>query len=220
MDEGWFTELEPFLCSPKGDLIFDALKEEKKHYKIYPDALNCFNAFKYKLENLKVVILGQDPYYTPGVATGLAFSISDKAKKVPPSLRTIEDEIRVSHFNEYKDMRYYDRPFKYNLTHWADQGVLLLNTALTVRENEPSSHLKIWKPFINFVFLVLNKYELIYLLWGNHAKKYKDLIEDHNHILESPHPSPLARGFKGNNHFILTNNILKEKKNEQGIRWL
>lgn len=211
MHESWYEYLLPFLCSEEGDVIFEYLKEDNKRYNIFPESNKIFNAFKVPFKDVKVVILGQDPYYTKGVATGYAFGVN-KDFRIAPSLHNIIKEVKRTEG---------DKEFDKTLKSWVDQGVLLINTAFTVREGQPNSHSKIWNSFINFVFSTLNynKSNLVYLLWGNHAKGYKKLIDENNHILESSHPSPLAKGFVGNNHFKLTNEILS-KNDKRKIKWI
>ena len=215
MDDDWLDNLKPFLESKEMDFIFEQIKQTKGE--IWPKSDDCFNAFKYcKWKDVKVVIIGQDPYHDPNTAHGLAFS-SNKPFYCPPSLsnilREIEDDI-------YKGLKL---DGDYNLKRWAEQGVLLLNTALTVEEGKPGSHIGIWKPFTEYVFQVLKKKSnIVYMLWGNYAKQYSRYINNNNNlVLTTGHPSPLSanRGywFK-NKHFSKCNNFLKnQQKNE--IKW-
>ena len=173
--------------------------------KIYPEPKNFFKAFEIcSYENVKVVILGQDPYHTPNAANGLAFSVN-KNQKLPPSLKNIFKEIKndVGVENETG-----------NLTKWAKQGVLLLNSSLTVVEGMPGSHSQIgWQIFTDkAVQLIQRKKKVIFMLWGNFAKQKKQLIEDDNFILEAPHPSPFSAnsGFFGCKHFSKANEILSD----------
>ena len=187
---------------------------------IFPPPENIFQAFKYfELEDTKVCINGQDPYHQFGQAHGLSFSVQDNVK-IPPSLSNIFKELK----NQYPD---FDIPKSGNLTKWATQGVLLLNSALTVLQNSPNFYQYYWSSITN---LIMKKLSLkhpgncIFMLWGNDAKKYKKnkSIDDKKHyILESSHPSPLSAnrgGWFGNNHFKLANEYLKNNtKNE--IKW-
>jgi uracil-DNA glycosylase len=181
---------------------------------ILPKPDQIFNAFKFfDIENTNVVNIGQDPYATPGDAMGLAFSVNSYERRMPPSLLNIFKEIN----NEYDFMRT-DR----NLTDWAESGVLLLNTALTVKEYCPGSHLKIWQPFTQDLINILSKKvkNIVYILWGAHAQSYEDLLDSENNlILKHSHPSPLSRKpFVGNNHFKLANDYLI-KYNKTPINW-
>ena len=179
------------------------LSDHNSGKKIYPEPKNFFKAFEIcSYENVKVVILGQDPYHTPNTANGLAFSVN-KNQKLPPSLKNIFKEIKndVGVENETG-----------NLTKWAKQGVLLLNSSLTVVEGMPGSHSQIgWQIFTDkAVQLIQRKKKVIFMLWGNFAKQKKQLIEDDNFILEAPHPSPFSAnsGFFGCKHFSKANEIL------------
>jgi len=184
----------------------------------FPPKGQIFNAFKYcSLSNLKVVIIGQDPYHGAGEAHGLAFSVPEGVA-IPPSLRNIFIEIQNSQNTVFF-------PNSGNLERWAKQGVLLLNTTLTVKQNEPNSHKNIpWQTFTNHVIQYISKEKdgIVFLLWGGFAQKKKTLIDVQKHfILESGHPSPLSanRGFWfGNNHFNKTNQILKNQ-GKIGIEW-
>jgi len=187
----------------------------EEQYAIYGDAVktfppkplifNCFNFFNVK--DTKVVIIGQDPYINEGEAMGMAFSVPE-GKKVPPSLRNIIKEINRS-MGSNKDFKNGD------LTAWAEQGVLLLNTALTVRQYKSGTHMTKWKHFTNYMLKYINDNcdGLVFMLWGNHAIKYEDLIDkDKHHVLKSGHPSPLNRTnpFLENNHFVKCNELLKD----------
>lgn len=173
----------------------------------YPRKELLFNAFNITpMHRVRVVILGQDPYHDDvnGVprAMGLAFS-SPHNMNIPPSLRNIFKEIKRT----YPD---FIIPTHGDLTNWARQGVLLLNTSLTVLPNKPNSHKDLWKPFIINVLRELSNYNCIYLLWGNEAQKYREYIT--GTVLTAGHPSPLNRknDFIGCNHFLYVNKILKE----------
>lgn len=192
------------------------LKNEYIRYTIYPNMYDIFNALKYtSYEDVKVVILGQDPYHGKGQAHGLCFSVQDGVP-FPPSLKNI--------FLEIKNDLGVEVPKSGNLSKWAHQGVLLLNTVLTVREGMAGSHQnKGWEIFTDAVITKLNerKETIIFVLWGNFAKSKKKLITNPNHIiLEAAHPSPLSayNGFFGCKHFSKINSILKEK-NQTLIDW-
>ena len=186
--------------------VFNELKRNKK---ITPDINNIFKAFELcKYKSTKVVIFGQDPYFQKGYANGLAFSV-DEGKKIPSSLNNIFTEIKSDTGNLYASDGY--------LKCWADQGVLLLNSSLTVEIDSPGSHSKIgWNDLINNVVKVLSSKEnIVFMLWGNHASFFEQHINKHkNLILKSSHPSPLSayRSFFGNKHFSKCNAYLTSKK--------
>lgn len=178
---------------------------------IFPAKENIFNAFKYtEFDNLKVVILGQDPYHNYNQAHGLAFSVQ-KGVDIPPSLRNIYKELD----NSIDDFQVPDHGC---LINWAKQGVFLLNTTLTVQAHNANSHKDIgWDKFTDTVIQKIsdNKEAVVFMLWGAHARKKKALVDSSKHyILESTHPSPLSahRGFLGCNHFKLCNEYLSTKK--------
>ena len=192
------------------------LKEEYKTHVVYPDAHDLFNALKYTpYENVKAVILGQDPYYNPGQAHGLCFSVNDGVQ-FPPSLRNI--------FKEISDDLGKPVPVSGDLTRWARQGVLLLNATLTVRAGQAGSHQgRGWEEFTDAVIKELNASRdgLVFILWGSYAKKKGAVIDRSRHlVLSSAHPSPLSayNGFFGNHHFSLTNEWLI-KHGEAPIEW-
>ncbi len=173
---------------------------------VYPEKKNIFRAFELTpLQNVKAVILGQDPYHEPGQAYGLAFSVPDGIA-IPPSLRNIYEEIRT----EYG----YEIPTSGNLESWAKQGILLLNTVLTVRAHEANSHAGHgWETFTDSVLMELShqKHPIVFMLWGGNAQKKASLIDNPAHlILKTSHPSPLSvyRGFRGCGHFRMCNAFL------------
>jgi uracil-DNA glycosylase len=183
---------------------------------IYPPPKWIFRAFdECPLDNLKVVVLGQDPYHTPGVANGLSFS-SQVGNTTPPSLRNMYKEIQ----NEFGT----PIPSSPDLARWANQGVLLLNATLTVRKGEAGSHQgRGWEEFTDSVIKLIsnNKEHIVFMLWGNFAKQKESLINKEKHlILKSAHPSPFSanHGFFGNNHFKLCNEYLI-KHNLSPIDW-
>jgi uracil-DNA glycosylase len=198
--------------------LFNFLKNEKNSGKeIYPCEALYFNALHLSpLEKIKVVILGQDPYHGEGQAHGLSFSVPDGVK-VPPSLRNIYKELVHS-------IDGFQAPISGNLTHWAEQGVLLLNSVLTVEKSNAGSHAKQgWEIFTDNVIKQLNesKTDIIFLLWGSYAHKKGLFIDEKKHIiLKSTHPSPLSayRGFLGCGHFKEVNEILT-KLDKTKINW-
>ncbi len=184
----------------------------------FPDLSQVFNAFnKSKLSETRVVILGQDPYHTPGMANGLCFSVNSGVP-LPPSLKNIYTEIS----NDLNCIP----PIDGDLSHWAEQGVLLLNATLTVEKGKAGSHQKKgWEKFTDEVIKKISEHkeEVVFLLWGGYARKKKKLIDTSKHlVLESGHPSPLSanRGYWfGNAHFSKCNTYLKET-NQQPIKWM
>ena len=195
------------------------LDEEYAKHKIYPERKNMFNAFKMTpLEEVKVVIFGQDPYHEEGQAMGLAFSVPDNIK-TPPSLINIYKEIE----NEYSTIIHNKGG---DLTYLARQGVLLLNTILTVREHLPMSHnIKEYNLFMQDIIEVLNNLDqpVVFLLWGGPAKKLATHLTNKNHlILTATHPSPLGAnqgGWFGSNIFVKTNEFLV-KNGVKPINWI
>lgn len=192
------------------------LINEYKTKTVYPNMENIFNALNFTAyKDVKVVILGQDPYHGPNQAYGLAFSVQ-KGVKTPPSLVNIYKELN-------DDLGCYI-PNNGYLKSWADQGVLLLNTVLTVRAHEANSHRNIgWETFTNKIISLLNerKEPIVFILWGSPAIAKKKLITNSQHyIITSPHPSPLSayRGFFGSKPFSKTNEFLKSI-NIQPINW-
>lgn len=184
---------------------------------IYPPSQDVFNAFNLtKLDNVKVVILGQDPYHGPNQAHGLCFSVLPKIK-TPPSLVNIYKELAT-------DIPDFIIPQHGFLQSWAEQGVLLLNTVLTVEQGQAHSHAKIgWERFTDTVIQQLSDHcnGLVFLLWGSHAQKKGAVIDTKkHHLLSAPHPSPLSayRGFLGCKHFTQTNDLLK-LQNKSPINW-
>ncbi|MBR3791557.1 MAG: uracil-DNA glycosylase [Clostridia bacterium] len=184
------------------------LKSEYKNHTIHPDMYDIFNALKWtSYKDTKAVILGQDPYHEPGQAHGLAFSVKTGVK-IPPSLLNMYKELK-------NELGFYI-PNNGYLEKWAHQGVLLLNSALTVRDGLANSHRgKGWEIFTNTVIEKLNERNepVIFLLWGNNAREKAQLIKNPNHfVLSAAHPSPLSasRGFFGCGHFKKTNELLKQ----------
>lgn len=187
--------------------IREFLKNEYRSKTIYPNMYDIFNALKYtSYKDTKIVLLGQDPYHGEGQAHGLAFSVKPDIK-IPPSLVNMYKELS-------EDIPGFKIPNNGYLTKWAEQGVLLLNTSLTVVANMANSHSKIgWTIFTDNIIKILNKREdpVIFMLWGGNAKQKEALITNPNHlILKAAHPSPLSayNGFFGCRHFSKANNFL------------
>ena len=194
-----FETKKPYFKKIKDHLISDNAEGKI----VLPEPKNFFRAFDLcELNKVKVVIIGQDPYHTPGVPNGLAFSVN-KNQKLPPSLinifREIESDLGVKNYIG-------------DLSAWSRQGVLLLNTCLSVCAGLPASHSNIgWENFTNAAIEEIQKKKnIIFLLWGKHAQQKKAFIQADNFILEAAHPSPLSanNGFFGCNHFSKTNNLL------------
>ena len=194
--------------------ILYELRELYQVKEIFPPQKEIFNAFKLPYNDVKVVILGQDPYHGVGEAHGYAFSTL--ATKLPPSLKNIYKEI-------YDDLGIEKDYTKGDLTDWTKQGVMLLNTGLTVEKDKPNSHKNIgWHEFTDVVIQKLNEKEtpVVFILWGNNARDKKKFITNSNHlIIESAHPSPFScKNFFGSKPFSKTNQFL-EKNNIQKINW-
>ncbi|TAG05605.1 MAG: uracil-DNA glycosylase [Cytophagia bacterium] len=194
--------------------LTDFLKEEYKTKTIYPTGSLIFNAFeKCTFEQVKVVILGQDPYHGTGEANGLCFSVNDGIR-IPPSLRNI--------FKEINDDIGKEIPKSGNLERWANQGVFLLNATLTVVKDTPGSHQKKgWEEFTDAVIKKISdeKEGVVFMLWGKYAHEKGKVIDDKKHlVLKAPHPSPLAKGFNGTKHFSQANQYLSDKLQKE-IEW-
>ena len=196
--------------------LINYVNNEYKQKTIYPKKTEVFNAFKYTdYNNVKVVILGQDPYHGPNQAEGLSFSVSNEVLK-PPSLKNI--------FKELESDLGIPFPEHNSLKPWAKEGVLLLNAVLTVEEHKPASHAnKGWETFTDEIIKILNKKEkpVVFILWGNYAREKKKYITNPIHyIIESSHPSPFSarNGFFGSKPFSKTNEFLKSKGLKE-INW-
>lgn len=196
--------------------LMESIEKEYSNYTIYPKKEELFSAFTLTpFEKVKVVILGQDPYHGENQAHGLAFSVK-KGKKIPPSLKNIYKELNT-------DLGI-PIPNHGNLVEWAKEGVLLINTILTVREKSPNSHRNLgWEIFTDNIIKSLNnrKKPLIFVLWGNNARKKQEMINmERHHVITSVHPSPLSayRGFFGSKPFSKINKILEEEGLEK-IDW-
>jgi len=216
IENDWDDMLKDEFKKPYYLVLRKFLAEEYRTHTIYPDAYDIFNALRFtSYQDVKVVILGQDPYHGEGQAHGLCFSVQ-KGVDIPPSLLNIYKELRTELGLIIPNNGYLEK--------WAKQGILLLNTVLTVRANIANSHRKKgWEIFTNRVIEELNEREepVIFLLWGNNAKEKMELITNPQHkILTAPHPSPLSasRGFFGCGHFAKTNELLCEMGKEP-IDW-
>lgn len=205
----WKTILSDEFDKEYFNKLTEFVNDEYSSQEIFPSRELIFNAFdKCSFEDIKVVILGQDPYHTPGAAHGLCFSVPD-GEKIPPSLRNIYKELLTDVDKEI--------PKTGNLEHWAEQGVLMLNATLTVHSHEAGSHQKKgWETFTDSVIKKISdsKKDVVFILWGAYAQKKGALIdESKHHILKSVHPSPLSasRGFFGQKHFSQTNEFLISK---------
>lgn len=188
--------------------LFQFVKEEYSKTKIYPPADDIFNAFHFTpLSEVKVLILGQDPYHNENQAHGLSFSVPESQKEIPPSLQNIYKELNTDLGCQIPDNGY--------LKKWADQGVLLLNTVLTVRAHQAASHQgKGWEQFTDAVIEAVNAQDrpIVYMLWGKPAQKKQSMLTNKKHlVLTAPHPSPLSayRGFYGCGHFSKANAFLQ-----------
>lgn len=196
--------------------LLNFVKKEYQTKTIYPKQNEVFNAFRYtSFDNVKVVILGQDPYHGPNQAEGLSFSVSNEVLK-PPSLQNI--------FKELESDLGIPFPKSNSLKPWAKQGVLLLNAVLTVEEHKPTSHKdKGWETFTDDIIKILNNKQepVVFILWGAYARNKKSLITNSRHlIIESAHPSPFSarNGFFGSKPFSRTNKFLREN-NLKEIDW-
>ena len=208
LEPGWLAVLEnefekDYMKSLKAFLQ----KEKESGATVYPKGSDIFNALNTTaFDKVKVVILGQDPYHNIGQAHGLSFSVQ-RGIPVPPSLKNIYKELEI-------DIKGFKTPGHGNLTHWAEQGVLLLNATLTVRANEAASHQKRgWEVFTDEIIKSLSqkREHIVFLLWGKYAQQKAVLIDKKKHyVLTAPHPSPLSAhtGFLGSNHFSKTNQLL------------
>ncbi len=202
-EKTYFKELESFVA------------EEQARYTIFPPADKIFTALKLTShESTKVLLLGQDPYIKKGQAHGLCFSVEDKRAPVPPSLRNI--------YRELKDDVNVTSPNHANLSSWAEQGILMLNVVLTVREGQSNSHKnKGWETFTDEIIRLVNEKQetVVFVLWGKPAQKKIPLIDTEKHIIvQGAHPSPLARGFLGSRPFSKINEALRNA-NRGEIDW-
>ena len=208
MHPSWHDFLQSEFAKPYFQELSRFLHTAYAERTIFPPKTQVFRAFTTDLNSVKVVILGQDPYHTPGMAHGLAFSVPS-TQPLPPSLKNIYQEID-------NDLGQHANPSG-DLSNWQKQGVLLLNNALTVEAHQAGSHRgKGWETFTEAVICYLNdqRPHLVFLLWGRDARSKKPLIDTDRHlVLESAHPSPLSahHGFFGNHHFSRANQFLREQ---------
>ena len=215
IEDSWHNLLENEFNKDYFSKIIIFVKEAYKNKNIFPPPSMIFNAFNLTpIKKVKVVIIGQDPYHGEGQAHGLSFSVP-KGIKVPPSLLNIYKELKEDINKKI--------PNDGCLENWATQGVLLLNSVLTVESGKPNSHKNIgWEKFTEAIISILSKKKnIVFLLWGNYAHKKEDFIDSNNNlILKASHPSPLSAyaGFFGCKHFSKTNNYLK-KMNIKEIEW-
>ena len=203
----WLPAIQGEFKKPYYRELFQFVKEEYSRAVIYPPADDIFNAMHFTpLSEVKVLILGQDPYHNENQAHGLSFSVLPSQKEIPPSLQNIYKELQ-------DDLGCYI-PNNGYLEKWARQGVLMLNTVLTVRAHQANSHRGIgWEQFTDAAIRILNEQDrpIVFLLWGRPAQMKKSMLNNPKHlILEAPHPSPLSayRGFFGCRHFSKTNEFL------------
>ena len=217
IEKSWLRELKEEFNEPYMLQLNAFLTKEYNEGIIYPPASSIFEAFnRTPFDEVKVVILGQDPYHGAGQAHGLAFSVAENVA-IPPSLRNIYKALNI----DYEDFKI---PTHGNLSFWSDQGVLLLNTTLTVRQNKPGSHqLRGWERFTDKIISLLSEKRdgIVFLLWGKPAAIKASLINTNKqHVLTAPHPSPLSayRGFLTCKHFSKTNGLLV-RAGKEPINW-
>lgn len=216
LDASWLEVLQEEFEKPYMTQLRAFLKDEMRRGPVYPPGKHMFQAFNSTpFEKVRVIILGQDPYHGPGQAHGLSFSVQ-RGVQPPPSL--------VNMFKEIHESLAIPPAQHGDLSSWAAQGVLLLNTTLSVRQGQPKSHAgRGWETFTDMVIRKLNEKRdhLIFVLWGSHAKQKAQLIDGRRHlILTAPHPSPLSayRGFFGCGHFVRINQHLQQL-GQQPIQW-
>ena len=213
----WLPSIEGEFRKPYYKELYQFVKEEYSKHVVYPPSDDIFNALHLTpLKEVKVLILGQDPYINEHEAHGLCFSVLPEQKKLPPSLQNIYKELNADLGCEIPNNGY--------LKKWAQQGVLLLNTVLTVRAHESNSHKgKGWENFTDAIIRAVNEQDrpIVYMLWGSHAQQKIPMLNNPKHlILKAPHPSPLSayRGFFGCKHFSQANEFL-EKNGIEPIDW-
>jgi uracil-DNA glycosylase len=209
IEKSWKEVLHEEFAKPYFQTLIQFVKQEYSSQTIFPPGSLIFSAFdKTPFDKVKVVILGQDPYHTPGVANGMAFSVQHD-KLLPPSLRNI--------FKELQNDMGVNAPANGDLSYWAEQGVLLLNATLTVRKGLAGSHQKKgWEEFTDAVTKIISdkKENVVFILWGAYAQKKGEIInKNKHHIIQSAHPSPFSaeRGFFGSRPFTKANTFLSEK---------
>ncbi|MBR6159416.1 MAG: uracil-DNA glycosylase [Lachnospiraceae bacterium] len=207
IDNDWLEPLRPEFAKPYYAKLYKFINNEYREHTVYPKKQDVFAAYdRTPLAKVKVLILGQDPYHEPGQAHGLSFSVNPGVD-IPPSLVNIYQELHDDIGFVIPDNGY--------LAKWADQGVMLLNTVLTVRAHAANSHKdKGWEQFTDATIAALNKQDrpIVYMLWGSHAQKKEAMLNNPKQlVLKAPHPSPLSayRGFFGCRHFSKANEFLK-----------
>lgn len=221
MGESWYSQLSPYLESSEFSSLGETLEQIRSTKSVFPEKVNIFRAFKETpLDKVRVVWLGQDPYPTKGDAIGVSFGINNQ-RRIPPSLMNIRKEME-------DDLGIIDLDFDFSLLNWCRQGVLMLNTALTVEEKNPGAHLKLWKNFTKEVFKVLNDNctGIVFVLLGKQAQDYKSLINlNKHHVVEAPHPAAESyaggkAGFFGSKIFSKVNSIIEGQTGPQSrIIW-
>jgi uracil-DNA glycosylase len=217
IEDSWKQHLQGEFDKPYFSTLISAVRQEYTQYPCYPPGRLIFNAFNLcPFDKVKVVIIGQDPYHEPGQAMGLSFSVPDGIQ-MPPSLINIYKEIEQDLGTPV--------PHTGDLTHWAEQGVLLLNATLTVRAHLANSHQRLgWTTFTDAAIKALSdgRNHLVFMLWGGFARGKKYLIDQNRHlVLESVHPSPLSAnrgGWFGNHQFSSCNTYLQQN-GEEPIKW-
>ncbi len=215
LESSWKQALSQEFNQPYWQPLAAKVRQDYLSTTVYPEPVNVFRAYDMcPFDQVKVVILGQDPYHGPGQANGLCFAVNDDIQ-IPPSLRNIYKEIR-------NDLGIEPNPSG-DLSRWAKQGVLLLNSVLTVKAHQAASHANMgWEAFTTATIQALsqNRHHIVYILWGAYAqKKGQGIDHDHNLVLKSAHPSPLsATKFYGNHHFSQCNKYL-EQTNQTPIDW-
>lgn len=209
INNDWLEAIRPEFSKPYYKELYQFVQEEYSKVVVYPPAEDIFNAFHFTpLSQVKVLILGQDPYHNVHQAHGLSFSVPSDQPDIPPSLKNIYKELKDDLGLQIPDNGY--------LKKWADQGVLLLNTVLTVRAHQANSHQgKGWEKFTDAVIQAVNAQDrpIVYLLWGRPAQSKASMLTNPKHlVLKAPHPSPLSasRGFFGCRHFSQANAFLEE----------
>jgi len=217
IESSWKSQLKDEFEKPYFSLLINKVKEANQTSDVWPKSAHIFNAFdKCPFSEVKIVIIGQDPYPTPGHAHGLCFSVQSHVRPFPKSLTNIFKEIQTDLNLPF--------PENGNLERWATQGVFLLNAALTVKSHESNSHADFgWEKFTDAVIRQISQQKkgIVFLLWGSFAQKKMELIDLKKHtVLFSVHPSPLSayRGFFGCKHFSKTNEILISQ-NQKPINW-
>lgn len=207
MHTSWTKIFNEYPNKKELNLLLDTIEEKRKTTTIYPPKELVFKTFDLAINNIKVVILGQDPYHNEDQACGLSFSVNNSTP-LPKSLINI--------YKELADDLKIKEPINGDLTPWLNQGVFLLNSVLTVEKNKPGSHRNLgWENFTDYIISQISSHRknIIFVLWGNYAKNKEPLInKSKHHIISSPHPSPLSayRGFLGSKPFSKINNILKK----------